>query len=167
MEQFQILRDRALHKVRVADHMLFMTYPLVKDPKLLLSIIENIFASLDYGVSALLQHERLFKRIPPYHDTFPSRFDIFKNKMVPRYKLSPKHVSLVKDIRTLLSERKKSPVEFARKDKFVICSPNYSLKTIDVNLVKKYIFETKVFVNNINSIVSKNEGIFARSQGRA
>ena len=160
--QFQILRDKALQKIKVADHMLFMTYPLVKDPKLLLAIIENIFASLDYGISALLQHERLFKRIPPYHDTFTSRFEIFRNKMIPRYGLSTSYVRLIKEVKTILSEHKKSPVEFARKDKFVICSPNYSLKTIDINLVKKYIFETKVFVDNINKIVSKHERIFAR-----
>lgn len=165
MEQFQILRDKALQKIQVADHMLFMTYPLVKDPKLLLAIIENIFASLDYGMSALLQHERLFKRIPPYHDTFPSRFEIFKDKMIQKYDLSPRHANLINEIKGIISEHKKSPVEFARKDKFVICSPSYSLKTIDINLVKKYVFETKVFVNNINKIVSKHEGIFTRSQG--
>ena len=165
MEEFQVLRDKALQKVKVADHMLFMTYPLVKDPKLLLSIVENIFASLDYGISALLQHERLFKRIPPFHDTFPSRFEIFKNKMVPKYDLSQGHLKLIRDIKGIISEHKKSPIEFARKDKFVICSPSYSLKTIDINLVKKYIFETKVFVDNINKIVSEHERIFRRSQG--
>nr|MCK4929743.1 hypothetical protein [Nanoarchaeota archaeon] len=164
MEQFQILRDKALQKIKVADHMLFMTYPLVKDPRLLLSIIENIFASLDYGVSALLQHERLFKRIPAFHDTFPSRFDMFKNKMIPRYKINPTYAKLIIDVRGIISEHKKSPVEFARKDKFIICSPSYSLKTIDINLVKKYIFETKIFVDNINKIVSKHEGIFTRSK---
>lgn len=162
-EEFQILRDKAVQKVKVADHMLFMTYPLVKDPKLLLAIIENIFASLDFGMSALLHHERLFKRIPPFHDSFASRFEIFKNKMIPRYKLSPRHARLINDVRSIISEHKRSPVEFARKDKFIICSPTYSLKTVDTNLVKKYIFETKVFVDNINKIVSKHEGIFARS----
>ena len=146
MEEFQILRDKATQKIRVADHMLFMTYPLVKDPKLLLSIIENIFASLDFGMSALLQHERLFKRIPPYHDTFPTRFEIFKDKMIPRYKISPNHAKLIIDVRSIISQHKKSPVEFARKDKFVICSPSYSLKTIDINLVKKYIFEKSLLI---------------------
>ncbi|HJX05930.1 MAG TPA: hypothetical protein VJ461_04410 [Candidatus Nanoarchaeia archaeon] len=165
MEEFQILRDKALQKIKVADHMLFMTYPLVKDPRLLLSIIENVYASLDYGMSSLLHHERLFKRIPPFHDSFSSKLEIFKSRMIPTYGLNPRYPQLITDVKTILSEHKKSPVEFARKDKFVICSPTYSIKTVDINLVKKYIFETKVFVDNINKIVSKNEGIFARSQG--
>ena len=163
MEQFQILRDKAMQKIKVADHMLFMTYPLVKDPKLLLSIIENIFASLDFSMSALLHYEKLFKQIPPFHDTFPSRFEIFKDKMIPKHRLSPNYLKLIREVQGIILEHKKSPVEFARKDKFVICSPSYSLKTVDTNLVKKYIFETKVFANSINKIVSKHEGIFARS----
>ncbi|MBN2458814.1 hypothetical protein JXB28_00890 [Candidatus Woesearchaeota archaeon] len=165
MEEFQVLRDKAMQKIKVADHMLFMTYPLVKDPRLLLSIIENIYASLDYGIAALLHYERLFKRIPPFNDSFPSRLEVFKSKMVPKHSLSPNYIKLVADVKAILSEHKKSPIEFARKDKFIICSPSYSVKQIDISLVKKYIFETKLFVNNINRIVSKNEGIFARSQG--
>jgi hypothetical protein len=165
MEEFQVLRDKALQKIKVADHMLFMTYPLVKDPKLLLAIIENIFASLDFGMSALLYHERLFKRIPPFHDSFSSRLEIFKSRMIPAYHLNPRYPQLITDVKSIISEHKKSPVEFARKDKFIICSSNYTIKTVDINLVKKYIFETKLFADNINKIVSKNEGIFARSQG--
>ena len=165
MEEFQVLRDRALQKIKVADHMLFMTYPIVKDPKLLVAIVENVFASLEAGMGALLCHERLFKHIPPFHDSFPSKLEIFKTKMVPKYNFSPKYASMIMEIKSLLSEHRNSPVTFSRKDKFVICSASYSIKTIDVNLVKKYIFESKVFVNNINKIVSQNERIFVRSQG--
>jgi hypothetical protein len=46
MEEFQVLRDKAVEKIKIADHMLFMTYPLVKDPKLLMSILENTFSKL-------------------------------------------------------------------------------------------------------------------------
>jgi hypothetical protein len=165
MEEFQVLRDKALQKIKVADHMIFMTYPMIKDPKLLLAIVENIFASLDYGVGALLHYERLFKRIPSFNDTYASRMEVFKNRMIPKHKLSHNYVNLIMDVKSILSEHKNSPVSFIRKDKFVICSPTYSIKTIDINLVKKYIFETKVFLSTINKIVSENERIFVRSQG--
>jgi hypothetical protein len=165
MEEFQVLRDKALQKIRIADHMLFMTYPVVKDPKLLLAIIENIFVSLDSGIGALLHHERLFKKIPAFNDTFPSRLEMFRSRMAPKYSFSRNQINLVTDVKSILSEHKNSPVSFIRKDKFVICSPSYSIKTVDINLVKKYIFETKIFLNQINKIVSENERIFIRSQG--
>jgi len=165
MEEFQVLRDKALQKIKVADHMIFMTYPALKDPKLLLAIVENVFASLDYGVSALLHYERLFKQIPPFNDTYASRMEVFKRRMIPKHRLSPNYVNLIMDVKSILSEHKNSPVTFIRKDKFVICSPSYSMKAIDINLVKKYIFEAKVFLNTVNKIVSENERIFVRSQG--
>jgi hypothetical protein len=160
MEQFQFLRDKAYEKIKVADHMLYMTYPLVKDPKLLLSVLENVFASLDFGVGAILHHEKLFKRVPPFQESFQSRMELFKRRVVPAYNLSPNYVKLINDVRLVLSEHKKSPVSFVKNDKYIILSPTYSIKTIDINLAKRYVFETKLFVKQIDSIVKKNERIF-------
>jgi hypothetical protein len=160
MEQFQFLRDRAFEKVKIADHMLFMTYPVVKDPKLLVAILENVSAGLDYGVASLLHHQLLFKQIPPFKESFQSRFDMFKSQVVPKLNLSQNYVKLISDVRQLLSAHKRSPVSFAKQDKFVILSPKYDVKSLDVNLMKRYVFETKLFVSNVNAIVSKNERIF-------
>ncbi|MFH0870009.1 MAG: hypothetical protein V1866_03045 [archaeon] len=160
MEQFQFLRDKAVEKIQVADHMLFMTYPMIKDPKILLAVIENVYASLDFGVGAILHHEKLFKRAPPFQESFQSRLEVFRRLVVPNYNLNPGYVRLITDVRTVLSEHRKSPVSFVKNDKFVILSPSYKVKTIDVNLAKKYVFETKLFVKNIDAIVRKNERIF-------
>ena len=65
MEQFQESRDNAKKKIQIADHMLGVTYPLVKDTKLLVVIMENIFLAYTNAMAAILYHERLFKRIPP------------------------------------------------------------------------------------------------------
>ncbi|MCP3682530.1 MAG: hypothetical protein GY861_07545, partial [bacterium] len=43
MEKFQEAREKARKNINVADHMFCMTYPLVKDNRLLLAILENIF----------------------------------------------------------------------------------------------------------------------------
>ena len=160
MEQFQFLRDKAFEKIKVADHMLFMTYPVVKDPKLLLGILENVYASLDYGMGAVLHHQKLFKQIPPFQESFQSRFDVFRHQVVPQLKLSHNYVKLISDVRLLLAAQKKSPITFVKKDKYVILSPKYDVKAIDVNLMKRYVFEAKLFVSNVNVIVSKNERIF-------
>lgn len=157
MEQHLFLRDKAVEKINVADHMLFMTYPVVKDPKLLLAVVENVFASLDYGVGAILHHQRRNHKIPNFQETFSSRFALFQRSAVPMLSLSPNYVKLISDVRTLLSAHRKSPITFVKKDKFIICSPKYEIRSLDVGLVKKYIFETKIFVSQMNKIVSKDE----------
>jgi hypothetical protein len=160
MEQFQFLRDKAFEKVKVADHMLFVTYPMMKDPKLLLAVLENVNTSLEYAVAAILHYQLLFKQIPAFKETPQSRLEMFRNEVVPRLRMSQNYVKLIRDVRKLLAAQKKSPVSFVKNDKYVICSPKYDIKAIDVNLVKRYVFEAKLFVSNVNVIVSKNERIF-------
>ena len=159
MEQFQFLKDKAFEKVRLADHMVFTTYPVVRDPKLLIAVLENVQASLDYGMAAVLHYQRAAGQVPAFQETFSSRFDLFRKASVPQLRLSPNYVKLISDVRVLLSAHKKSPVSFVKKDKYVICSPKYEIKSIDVNLVKRYVFEAKLFVSNVNAVVSKHERI--------
>lgn len=160
MEQFQYLRDKAFEKIKVADHMLFMTYPLVKDPKLLLSVAENVYAALDFAIAALLHHELTFKRIPPFQDSFNNRFHIFREKVAPSYNLSENYAKLITNVKSLLSEHKASPVVFSKKDKFVMLSKDFKVKSLDANIVKKYILEAKVMIRAINEVVSRHERIF-------
>lgn len=160
MEQFQLLRERAKSRLLVADHMLTTTYPLIKDTKLLLVVMENIFLALSHSMSSLLYYDRLFKKIPPFHDSFESKFSMFKERCIHRYNIDKEYLILLQDIKKMMVEHKKSPVEFIRKDKFVICSDNYRMKTITINQLKDYISKTKVFVQRISTIVSKNDAIF-------
>ena len=64
MEKYEEIRDKAIKNIKIADHMLTQTYPLVKDPRLLLTVLENVFLSLTNAIGALLYFERLYKRVP-------------------------------------------------------------------------------------------------------
>ena len=47
MESYEIARDKAKRHVKIADHMLTQTYPLIQDPKLLIAVMDNIFNAFD------------------------------------------------------------------------------------------------------------------------
>lgn len=160
MEEFQIVRDKARKNLKVADHMTFMTYPLVKDTRLLLSIMENIFLALTNSMGAILYYDRLFKRVPPFSDTYGSKYNLFKERCVRRYNLNKDYLKLMEEVKEIILQHKKSPVEFTRKDAFVICSDNYKIKTITVEKIKNYISKTKRFVKDMETITSKDERIF-------
>jgi hypothetical protein len=157
MEQFQFLRHKAVEKLQLADHMLFTTYPLMKDPKLLLAILENVNIALEYTVAAALHYERFHKRLPAFQETSEARHEMFVKSLVPRLNLSQNYVKLISDVKNLLSAHKKSPVAFSKKDKYVILSHKYEVSSVDVGLVKKYVFEAKLFLSNITVIVTKHE----------
>ena len=160
MEEFQLARAKAQEKFKVADHMLTQTYPLVKDPKLLVAVMENLFLALTNAMASVLYYERTFKRIPPFVENFENKFDLFKQKCVPRYKLNKEYTQLISRIKEAVLAHRTSPVEFTREGNFVICSDNYKLKTISVEQIKQYIGQTKTFLKETNAIVRKNERIF-------
>jgi hypothetical protein len=163
MEKFQESVEKAKKRISVADHLLYVTYPLVKDPKLLLAVIENIFLAYTNSIASLLYFERLLKRIPPFQENFDSKFMIFKETCVLKYNIDKSYIVDIQDLKNIIIAHRKSPVEFARKDRFVICSDNYKLKTISVDELKKQIDKAKLFIQEINNITSKDEGLFRQS----
>jgi len=160
MEEFQQLKEIAQKKISLADHMLTMTYPLVKDTKLLLVVLENIFLAMTNAMGSVLHYERLFKRVPPFTDNFENKFSLFKEKCVTRYNINPEYTKLLREVKDIIVQHRKSPVEFVRKDRFVICSDNYKIKTVSIDQIKEYISRAKSFIQQTNFIVSKNERIF-------
>ncbi len=160
MEKFQELRDTAKKKLQLADHILTMTYPMVKDPHLLLSSIENLFLAFSYGMGSVLHYDRLFKRVPLFPDNFTSKFELFKDKCVKRYNINEEYLKIIKDLKNIIIAHKKSPMEFSRSESFIICNGNYRMRTISLNEVKTYVEKAKLFIKNVSTIVSKDETIF-------
>ncbi|MFH1641818.1 MAG: hypothetical protein ABIC04_02875 [Nanoarchaeota archaeon] len=159
MERFQELRAAAQKKLQLADHMLTMTYPFVRDPKLLVTVIENLFLALTSAMGSLLYYERTFKKIPPFQDNFSSKYSMFKS-CIKDYDINNEILSLIKDLRDIIIAHQKSPVEFSKKDRFIICSEDYQMRTVSLDNLKDYIKKTKLFIHQINNIVSKHESIF-------
>ena len=161
MEKFQESLLKAKKSIHLADHMIFVTYKLINDPRLLLSAIKNIFNSLQHTVDSLLHHERVFKRIPAYPENFGSKFTILKDNCTNRLNLNQSYLYLIKDIHTLLIDHKNSPVEISRKDRFIICSSDYRTKSISHKEIKEYLARSKSFINEVETIVMKDARIFS------
>jgi len=151
--EFQTLRNQALEKLKIADHLVGTTYSLVKEPKLLVSVIENIFNSLDLTVSALLEYEKNFKSIPSYNQTFESKMEVFRRKIVTRYGISEEITNFIFDVKKTLDEHKKSSVEFTKKETFVISDNDYNLTTLKIEDVKKTLTKAKHYVEELLKII--------------
>ena len=162
MEKFQECRAKAMRNIQIADHMLTQTYPLIQDPKLLLAVMENVFLALTNSMASVLYYERTFKRIPPFLDNFESKFNMFKMKSAIRYNVDKSYLALMQDVKDIILEHKRSPVEFSRKDRFIICSDTYNMKTITISQIKDYIAKTKLFITEADKILSQGEHIFTR-----
>jgi len=152
METVLKLVGKANRSFQTADHLAYVTYPLLKDIKLVITILENLYNAFVCGMDAFLTYERLYKRIHYIPEDFNSRFDIFKNKIVPRYNISREQVLLMDDLKKVMDYRRRSPIEFIRKDKLIICSDTYRTRTINYDKVKEYINKSKPFFTQLNKV---------------
>ncbi len=165
MEIIQDLLKNANKKYETADHLAYVTYPLIQEPKLIITIADHLYSALNYLIEALIRYERLYKRIPPVQESFESKFDLFK-RCLSRYNIDRENTLLIYDLKALLDSRQKSPIEFIKKDKLVICSQNYKIQTITLSKVKEYLSSSKPLFEKINKIILKNDSRIGYSQRR-
>ncbi len=153
MEDFLRLLYEANKAFKTADHLTYVTYPLIQETKLLLAITENLYSAMVKGVEAVLEYDQLYKRISLLPREFQSKLEIFKTKSVKRYNIDGNYFRLINDLREIIVYHKKSPIEFTRRNKYVICLNDYRIKTLDLKKTKKDVVEVKGFIEKINSIL--------------
>tara|TARA_Y100000034_G_C6661163_1_gene289856 strand:- start:120 stop:593 length:474 start_codon:yes stop_codon:yes gene_type:complete len=156
MENFKRMVVKANKLYQTADHLAYVTYPLVKDTKLIITIVENLYASLMMSMDAMLYYDRLYKRINPVPENFYSKFETFKTKTAPRYGIDAEKVLIITNMREIIKKRQESPMEFSRRNKYVIASQDYKLKTISIDATKKYLADSKIFLEKLNRIINYN-----------
>lgn len=159
MSEYALLIKRAESKLKIADHMINMSYKLVDDPKILLSGAITLFESLESAMSAVLDVERIFKRVSPYNNTFESKYATFNTKLVKKNPRFKEGLEILKKLHSINVAHKKSPVEFSRKDKFVICLDDYEMVTVELKDLKNYINKAKVFIEQCTIIINASVGI--------
>lgn len=163
MERFQEELSAGKQQLMTADHLVSITYPLVKDNKLLLTALENLFTAAKSLMASLLHYEEAFKRIPRFRDDVDSMVYLFKTKCVPRYGLSSDYSAVIGELKSLHDEHESSAIEFSRKDCIVICSDNYRFRKITLLQIKAYVAIAKRMLSSVEEVVKRYEGVFGRS----
>lgn len=163
MEIVAKLQAEAAKRMNIADHMLSVTYPMVKDPHLLMTVLDNMFLAFTSAMQALLAYERNFKRVPPYQDTFVSQFNAFKAKVMPRYALDAAIISVMQEVREILAQHKKSTVEFIKDDTLAICSDSFRTQTtLSSSKIKEFLAGAKGFIGAVHTIISQQQEAFEK-----
>lgn len=147
--------DLAIRKLKIAEHIAANTYPAVKNPRLLLSALENVFLAYDYAMNAVLEYERLGGRVQEAKKTFPARFSLFRRSCADRLGFDKQALLDFRDIRRILQEHKKSPLEFTRNNRMVICDNNYSMRIITYADVQSYLSSARGFVERAQSTTKR------------
>jgi hypothetical protein len=139
----------ARRELSLADHMVYVTMPLITDRNLFMSAVGHIYNSVVGAIRAFLEYERTYNRIVTMPTNTKDQVDLFLVRYTHDVGIEPKVVEMIQKITSLGLASKTSYTQFKRSDKFVILSPNYKVLTIDQDSIKKYLSLHKVFISKI------------------
>lgn len=138
-----------------ADHLIYITYPVVGDAKLILRAFESLYKSLVLNVSTILKFEYLYKRISLGKNR-DKNLNCFFKKCAERYGLDKQDIGVVKEIIFLGKKHKESSVEFSKRDKIVILDEVLGNYTINIDKMKNFISVSRKLLENTNRNFRKN-----------
>ena len=155
MEKFLESLEEAEKAIRNLDHMVYITFPLIKDKRLLLKVIQEIKKSVTDCITAILQYEYLFKRVNLSRDP-KENFKIFTEKCAPRYSIDRDEISLISQLFDFVEKHKASPFEFIKGEKVVILSESMSQTTLSLDKTKQFLNLAKDILKKTREGMRKN-----------
>ncbi len=160
MEKFKTYVAEANKAFKTADHLIYVTYPVLQDNKLMATALEHLHHALMKGMAALLYYDAAYKRISIFPSEFPSQFRLFKESTARRYGIGEDVCRMILDVAELVRNRRESLLEFSRKDKYVIASQTYRLRMLTIEKMKQYLSSAKLFLERVNHVYAAYDGRF-------
>jgi hypothetical protein len=151
VEKFIESIESAQKSLQIADHMTYITFPIVKEKRLLLKILSNLNTTLLNTINSVLQYEYYYKRISIYNNA-RDNFNTFKT-LAPKYNINPEQLKKIIDILTLAEKHRKSPFEFVKNDKIIIMSEGMQTDTLTLEKIKNFLIEAKDILRKVNAKV--------------
>jgi|SRR3989344_5243117 len=155
MEKFLENLILAEKTIKSADHMIYVTFPLIKDKRLLFKVLQETKNAVALCINSILQYEYIYKRIKLYKDS-KLNLRIFIEKCVPRYNITKEEINLVHELFDFVEKHKESPFEFIKDDKLVVLSSSLRPRTMTIE-------KTKAFMITAKSILRKSKDVMKPS----
>ncbi|MEX0920709.1 MAG: hypothetical protein WDZ62_00385 [Candidatus Pacearchaeota archaeon] len=156
MEKFIENIAKAEKTIMAADHMTYVTFPLIKDKRLLLKVIQEIKNAITLCINSILQYEYFQKRINLYKDP-TSNFRTFVKKCAPRYNISNEEIETIMELFDIVKKHKESPFEFAKDNKIIILSNSLKPKTLGLENVKEFLILAKNILKKAKNSYEKSK----------
>ena len=142
MEKFLENVQEAEKNLRTIDHIVYVTFPLIKDKRLLLKVIQDIKGVVTHCITSILQYEYLYKRISLHRDS-RENFKTFTEKCAVKYNISKEEIRLFMELAEFVEKHKASPFEFVKEERIVILSENSKPTTLTLGKTKEFLIMAK------------------------
>ena len=148
------LRD-AHKEIEIADHMAYVTLPMLTDKNLFISMVEHLYKSVFYSIMCFLRNEIYYKRLFAMPQSEKEIVDFFLRKYTHQIGIDNETLDMIRRMTNIGIASGKSFTQFKRSDKIVLLSPSYNVVEIDRDSVKKYLSLQKKFIVKIKENLKK------------
>ncbi|MEK6847499.1 MAG: hypothetical protein AABX50_00035 [Nanoarchaeota archaeon] len=155
MEKFFESVLEAEKKLRTVDHIVYITFPLIKDKRLLLKVIQEIREIITKCITSILQYEYMYKRINLYKNP-KENFRIFTERCAPRYDINKNEIKIIMELFNFVEKHKESPFEFIKNDKIIILSENLEPTTLSIEKTKEFLITAKEILKKTKEGMKRN-----------
>ena len=136
MEKYQECLEQAKKHFKIADHMAYVTFPLLQDYHLIIKIISELSEAVVNLIKSFLYYEYSLKKIILYRDP-QMNLKTFREKIAPQY-INKQNFEILIELLELNKKHKNSSMEFIKNNKFVILL-NDKYETLDMEHVKEFL----------------------------
>ena len=156
MEKFMENVLSAEKIIMAADHMLYVTFPLIKDKRILLKILQETKNAITLCINSILQYEYFHKRITLYKDP-RQNFNSFIDKCAESYGVGKEQVNLVLELFDFIEKHKDSSFEFMRGEKIVVLSNGSKMRTMTVERAKEFLIIAKGMLRKTRETIGQSK----------
>jgi len=149
MEKYQESLVRARRSLKTAEHMTFVSYPMLNEKRLLLKILEELADSLISSINAVLQFDHIKNKTRIYGNA-QENFQLFK-RISGAYGLSETETKKIEEILSIAEKHKKSSFEFVKNDTIVIMADGFATEAITIDKIRKFFIETRMIFEKFGS----------------
>lgn len=138
----------SLRHIQIADHIAYITFPIVNEKKLIIKIFEETAKALNNILSSAIYYEFERKNIILRTNEKENVKNFLKN-LSKKYEINEKEIRKIQEIIEIEEKHRKSPMEFTKKEKVIILSDNLTTNILTIEQVKDYLTLTKNILKKI------------------
>jgi hypothetical protein len=154
MQNLQEDYENAVKILQIADHMAYITYPIINEKRLLLKVIEEIHKCLNLIITIAIKLENQKNKNMIISTNPELNFQTFLN-LSKKYEISEKAIQLTSEIFQLYQKHKQSSMEFPKQNKIIILSDNLTVEFLEINKIKEYLTIAKEILLKVGKFINE------------
>jgi hypothetical protein len=134
--------ESATNLIKTSDHLVYLTFPLLQDKRILLKAVLRIKESVNFCINSILKYEYLKSNIKLYKDP-KKNFKIFKDFCAEKYQITNQEIKEIIELFELSSYQEKSVVDFMKNQRVILLSESMEKKEISLEKAKSFLHLAK------------------------